>query len=143
MKNRKLESVRRRFERWRDKKQGRASPIPRRLWKAAVGLTKDLTVGMVADELRLERKKFRDKILEFNGTRPDARRRANKRSTFVEVNSIPHQGRVWGDGVLARQAAIEVERRDGTLLRLYSDGLAGVNVAELLQGFLAPTKSEV
>lgn len=96
-----MESVHRRFERWRKTRRGRA-PIPGRLWAAAASLAREHGVNATSKALGLEFNKLRS-FVESGKTR---RKKAAAAPQFLELVATPAG---------ATECVIELEGRRGKM----------------------------
>lgn len=111
-----IEKVRRRFERWRKSRRGRA-PIPERLWAAAAGLAREHGVNPTSQALGLEFNKLRS-FVESGKTR---RKKVTAGPRFLEL--------VAGPAGLT-ECVIELEGRRGKM-RIEWKGAAAPDLAGL------------
>ena len=134
-----LEVVQKRFEYWRKNRKNRREQIPERLWRAASSLVGPMNITEVSRELGLEWNKLKERILE-SSARPEKKQRRSKQvadDSFVELS-----GTTAGMGGLPAMpstsgtAALELERPDGTRIRIYPHALAKVDIAGVLERFM-------
>ena len=115
-----MEKVRRRFERWRKARRGRA-PIPRRLWAAAGSLAREHGVNPTSQALGLEFNKLR----AFAESEKTGKKKAKKRMTaaprFLELVAAPAS---------VTECVIELEGRRGKM-RIEWKGAAVPDLAGL------------
>lgn len=116
------------FAQWRQTRRAH-EPIPPRLWSQAVALTALLPYSQVAKRLRLSPADLKKRCLARPGM--DRADIAPPPPDFIEVTGLALGGRIASSALL-----IEVERPDGTRLRLhYPDAPP---VAMVLRAFLEP-----
>ena len=112
-----MERVRRRFERWRKKRRGRA-PIPKRLWEAAAGVAREYGVNPTSRALSLD---F-NKLKAFVKQKDPARRRDAEPPQFLELVTSPRAD--------AAECVIELEGPRGKM-RVEWKGSAAPDLAGL------------
>lgn len=115
-----VRAVRDRFEAWRKAKSGREK-IPERLWSQAAELGRRHGVNLVSHWLRLNHSDLRDRI----GAIRAPKRGTKEGPAFIE----------WTPALLSQAAAaefvVELEARQGGILRVRSRGAGVADVAEL------------
>lgn len=97
-----MERVRRRFDRWRKKRRGRA-PIPERLWAAAAGMARKYGINPTSRALSLDFNKLKALVNQGNPTK----RRISEPPQFLELVAPPREGMA--------ECVIELEGRCGKM----------------------------
>ena len=119
-----LEDVRNRFESWRKHRKKR-SPIPKSLWKAAVGLSEDYSICRLSKALHLNYTALRNQILEARNRNASAL--SIRSAAFLELPVSPSIGPV--------ECTVEMERNDGAKMKMYVKGNAELDLLELGKAF--------
>ncbi len=110
-----LETVRRRIDRWRQTRPHARAPLPPRLWAAAVALVSEHGLYGTARALRLGYGALKQHVEATGG-----QARGRRRSEFLEIPVPPAPARDnW---------SIEIEG-SGTTVRLHLNGLALTDLA--------------
>jgi hypothetical protein len=122
------------FNRWRSEKRYDREPIPEQLWKAAIKLCASHSIGVVCQELGVDRQKLRSRL---NPTDSLSRRRGRpkKSRSFVTVPLAPNssQGSSLGALVNGEVACEWVRPLDGARLRM---NITRGEVTAVVQSFL-------
>ena len=116
-----LESTRRRFERWRRTRKVR-SRIPESLWAAAVKLADTYGVHPTAKTLGLDYYALKKRLQEDSGSRPAMTAPANA-PTFVELASPARMGMA--------ECILELEDAAGAKMRIQIKGVEAPDLAAL------------
>jgi hypothetical protein len=119
-----LEATRRRFEQWRQKRQGRC-PIPDSLWAPAVKMARIYGVCRTAKVLRLGYYALK-KRLEQQTPPPAAPAEAGG-TTFLELPALPRAA--------SGECVLELEEPDGAKKRVHVKGLETPELATLIRSF--------
>ena len=121
-----IEQVQSRFQQWRKDRQGR-TPIPDELWEAAGALAHQDGVNRTATALGLDGSKLKRRMRESAAA---TRRTAKAPPTFVELmapaNPVANRP----------EYTIELEGRQGKLLRIYCQGATATELAGLSRALL-------
>lgn len=116
-----LERVREAFEQWRrTRRQGMRIPEP--LWDLAVELTEAYSLTQICQTLRVE----------YNHLKRRAENRKESTSTGGAARFIQLE---ISEPVSGCECVIELERRDGSRMRMSLKGAHGVNLVELARLF--------
>ena len=110
-----LETVRRRVDRWREGRPHRRAPLPPRLWAATVALVPEHGLYGTARALGISYGALKQHV-----DRHDGRARAHTRERFVELRPAP-----VADGYV-----IEIDGPAGTTVRVRLNGVALAEVAD-------------
>lgn len=116
-----LERVRRRFERWRQTRQGRAR-IPDSLWASAIQVAKEYGIGRTAQVLRLDYYGLKRRVQE-NGKELAVAHPAEAITTFLELPSATVTG--------SCECSVELENAGGTRMRICLRGIEAPDVSRL------------
>jgi hypothetical protein len=112
-----LEQVRKRFEEWIATRAKRG-PVPEELWEAAVDLTDKHSVCVVSKALRLD----------FNGLKQRVhKKRHSPGAGFIAFDLRPISAEA--------ECSIEMERPDGSRMRVCLRGNMGFDLGGMLRGF--------
>lgn len=122
-----LDSTRRRFERWRRTRKVR-SPIPESLWAAAVKLADTYGVHPTAKMLRLNYYALKKRLKETSARRPAMPAPASA-TTFVELAS-PARMHV-------PECILELEDAEGAKMRIQIKGIQAPDLAALSRSLWA------
>jgi len=109
-----LESVRQRFELWRNQRS-KLEPIPKPLWNAAVKLCRNYPISKVCQHLRLAYSALKKRIPPLN----------DSKIRFMELDLRERE--TW---------QLEMERSDGAKLRLSFNGKPPA-AAHLIEAFFS------
>ena len=124
-----LESTKEHFEEWRRTRNGSRQKIPGHLWEEAFSLVGIHRPYQICKVLRLNYGDFKKKAQRFKSDRP---------SSFVELNldEMNFTGLPGND----RFCFLELERRDGTKLRVYSREESSRDLKDVLSRFMEVVK---
>jgi hypothetical protein len=122
-----LESTRRRFERWRRTRKVR-SRIPESLWAAAVKLADTYGVHRTAKSLGLDYYALKKRLQEGSASQPAMTASANG-PTFVELASPARMG--------TPECILELEDARGAKMRIQIKGGEAPDLAALSRSFWA------
>ncbi len=118
-----IQSVRRRFERWRRNKKHR-SPIPEELWASAANLASGYGLAKTARSLRLNYYSLKERIK--TGRQKGCRER-NADPAFVELIPQPTAA--------ISECTMELEDRSGARMRIHVKGATTPNLTDLSDRF--------
>jgi hypothetical protein len=122
-----LEELRRRFDQWRQNRK-RGSRIPKDLWDAAVGLTKDYSLPQLSRVLGLHYGQLR-KRSQSSSAPEDREGKATAAHTFVELGLTQSPRKPFADCV------VEFEDSRGEKVRLYFRKPGDVDFAAVSRAF--------
>jgi hypothetical protein len=118
-----LDEVRNQLESWRQTKRNHREPIPKKLWQAAVELSRQHSISIVSKELRLSYTNLKEHI-------PSVPKPKNieRDSGFIEINcdkafSVP-------------EATVEIEDTKGLKIRICFKGKPDFDLMNLARAFL-------
>ena len=120
-----LESARRRFERWRQTRKGR-TPIPDPLWASAVKLAGAYGISQTASVLRVHYYSLKERVDRKAAASPDVSGRGSG-IPFVELG-VPARA---GHG----ECILELEDVDGAKMRVHLKGVEAPDLAALSRSF--------
>lgn len=125
-----LEELEVQFQAWRNQKKYSRERVPEELWEKAIALTTRYGVALLIKRLNLNYHGFKSR-LEKRRLEPPAVIQTESPSAFVAVDvpfSLP--------SCLPTCAQVEVERVDGTRMRLYAPANQSFDVHSLMNTFL-------
>ena len=117
-----LQKVQRQFTSWR-RTRNKRSPIPEPLWDGAVGLALEQGVNPVAQALRLDYYRLRDRVAAAE----QAQRPEGRHSDFVELEVDPS---AWGV-----PCTIELEDRAGAKMTIGLSRGSSTELVALVEAF--------
>ncbi len=121
-----LESVRRRFERWR-RTRTVGTRIPKALWEAATNAARNYGVNRTATALDLDYYSLRKRVEEQGAASlPTQEDKAHGVATFVELPQLQ-------PGL--NECTLELEDADGAKMRVHLKGVATPDLAALSRSF--------
>jgi hypothetical protein len=118
-----LEGVRRRFERWRQRRKI-PSPIPGRLWAAAARMANTYGISRTAKALRVNYQTLKQRIDEGAAGTGEGGKSA---ATFLELAPSARAGNC--------QCTLELEDGSGAKLRVHLQGMEMPDLAALSRSF--------
>ena len=119
-----LADVRKKFEAWRATR-GKRTQIPQELWDAAVKLSPDYTPHQISKALHLDYVKLKNLILSSG----EAKLLPSHGSpSFIEID--------LGKRISDPECVVELEKRDGSKMKMYFKGEVGFDLMELGKSFL-------
>lgn len=131
-----IRKVRERVERWRGTRAKR-SPMPDKLWAAAVALAQTHGVYRISQDLGVNYDSLKARLAKAGrGARSRGRRSQVRRATgngqpkFVELEPMPALATLGSDGVL-----VEVQDATGSKLTIRLDATSTVDVCAVLAAF--------
>jgi hypothetical protein len=134
---RRMESVRRRFEVWREKRRPR-SPIPIQLWRSAVVLAREYGVSKTSGILHLDYYALKKRVesgRDGSGPRTPKAEATSTTPSFVElIAPSPSMARDGGECI------VELEDATGVKMRIHLQGKVLPDVAALAGVFLNRTE---
>ena len=119
-----LESVQYQFDKWRETRKSPREPIPQNLWKAAVELRAEYSIGRISKALRLNHTDLKNRIF---GQKSDPQTKKQSPPLFVELDccqSFP-----------TSESIIEMEDSSGSKMRMRLRGKADLDLLELAKAF--------
>lgn len=120
-----VDSVRRRFARWRQTRRGLAC-IPESLWAAAVEMAATCGGSQTAKALRVNYNALRKRV-EHQAAAARHRPEENSVTTFVELAPPPRVG--------SCQCTLELEDDSGAKMRVHLEGAEAPDLAALSRSF--------
>jgi len=122
-----LEELRSRFDQWRQKRK-RGSRIPKDLWDAAVGLTKDYPLPLLSCVLGLHYGQLRKRSQSSAGVQ-DGEGKASAAPVFMEL------GTTQSPQIPSADCVVEFEDSRGAKVRLYFRKPRDVDFAAVSKAF--------
>lgn len=120
-----MKKVQEQFASWRKTKSRRGSATPKYLWEAAISLHDDYSANEIAKGLRVEYRKVRNLISEASKTK------TGSSPTFIQMEIPPPSAQrkenAW---------SIEMEKADGTKMKISGSGLQMPDIALICQSFV-------
>ncbi len=120
-----VDSIRRRFEHWRQTRRG-LSRIPERLWAAAVEMAGTCGISHTAKALRVNYNALRKRI-EHQAAAGLRRPEGNSVATFLELAPPPQVG--------SCQSTMELEDDSGAKMRVHLQSAEAPDLAALSRSF--------
>jgi len=126
-----LERLRRRFDRWRQARDGR-SRIPAALWASAVRAVGKYGLNPTAQALGLDYYSLKKRV-EANGSLggPDRTDETSGCSTFIEVAPVASAG--------SPECILELEHPGGSRMRMHLKGVEAPDLLSLSRSFWGTT----
>ena len=118
-----LERLRRRFDRWRETREGR-SRIPEALWASAVKAAARYGLNPTARALRLDYYTLKKRV-EADGSRDGSDRR--EVAQFIELAPVP--------SACSPECILELEHPGGAKMRVHLTGMPAPDWAALSRSF--------
>jgi hypothetical protein len=119
-----LDTVRRRLDRWRRARPHARAPLPPRLWAAAVALVAEQGVYRTARALHLDYGTLKRHVDEGAGPA-----RVSGRPRFIELPAAP----------VTADAVIDVDRPGGSTVRVRLPGRTLAEIADFTRQVASPT----
>jgi hypothetical protein len=119
-----LDDVHKKFEIWRRSRKKR-SRIPKKLWEAAVKLSSDYTISHISKSLHLNYVELEKRIITARGDKSLPTQAA---PSFIEID--------LGKSISNAECVVEIEKRDGSKMKMYFKGEVGLNLLEFGKAFL-------
>ncbi len=119
-----MKKVQEQFADWRKNKSSRGSTTPKHLWEAAVSLHGDYSAYEIARNLRVGYSKLQSLISEASKTKSEPTR------AFIQMEIPPPvqpKQNEW---------SIEMEKADGTKIKISGSGLQMPDIALICQSFV-------
>lgn len=120
-----MKKVQEQFENWRKTKSSRGSATPKHLWQAAVDLHDDYSAYEIARGLRVEYSKLQSLISEAPKTKTEAT------PAFMQMEIPPPSPQPKQN-----EWSIEMEKADGTKMKISGSGLQMPDIALICQSFV-------
>lgn len=120
-----LEDLQEEFKKWRAKRK-RHSRIPEELWEAAVKLSSDYTTHQISKTLQLNYLALENRILSKKHDKSMPEQGADP--SFIEIDCGKHFS--------PTACFVEIEKSNGSKMKMYFKGGVGVNLIELGSLFL-------
>ena len=133
-----LEAVRSQFDTWRDSKKTKTEKIPTELWQAAEQLLGHYKFTHITKTLRLKSNDFK-KHIKHNSIESKSVIKSNKTpipipmSEFVELKPFNSQ-------IHNYECTIEMQDKDGSKMRINTNGISSINIVHLTQTFWSNKK---
>ena len=119
-----LERVKADLEEWRSKKQSQGERIPERLWQSAAKLGRKYGIHQVSSTLGLDYSHLKRRAYNGNGEK----KQVDAEAIFVELCSQKTESRTT--------CLVELEKENGTRMRVCVDNAATVDWCRLKEAFL-------
>lgn len=119
-----MNKVQKQFANWRKTKSRRGSPTPKHLWEAAVNLHGDYSACEIAKNLRVGYSKLQSLISEASKTKTKAT------PAFIQMEIPPPSQ------AKQNEWSIEMEKADGTKMKISGSGSQMPDVALICQSFV-------
>jgi hypothetical protein len=119
-----LDDVRKKFESWRRSRKKR-SRIPKKLWEAAVKLSSDYTISQISKSLHLNYVQLEKCIISAKENKSLPTQAA---PSFIEID--------LGKSMESAECVVEIEKRDGSKMKMYFRGKVDLNLLEFGKAFL-------
>ena len=120
-----MKKVQEQFADWRKNKSSRGSATPQHLWEAAVSLRDDYSAYEIAKNLRVGYNKLQSLISEASKTKSEP----TPAFIQMEIPPPPVQPK-------QNEWSIEMEKADGTKMKISGSGLQMPDIALICQSFV-------
>jgi hypothetical protein len=132
-----LEELREQFEQWRKNKLPKERRIPEQMWEAAVELSSKYPFALIVKELRLNRDEYKRRLGLKKQNQPT--QELMVKSDFVEIPVHLMEG-LYQHNNNHRCEKVELERADGTKMRLYAANGGQLEAISLIKVFLGVSR---
>lgn len=120
-----LQAVQKQFEQWRNQKRSRREPIPEELWESVISLSSQYGRGHLCKTLGLNSSALKSRLENYGSIS-----KQQESNHFVEVRLNP------ADESGAICSKIEVERPDGSRMRIHFQEGVNMPIPSLIHSFL-------
>ena len=131
-----LEELREEFTNWRKNKTDQERRIPEQMWEAAVELNSHYSIAQIVKELRLNRNEYKKRLGFKNQNQPPQEWMV--KANFVEIPLHLMEGLNQENNNRCEQ--VELERADGTKMRLYAANDSQLEAISLIKVFLGVSR---
>ena len=120
-----LEEVSAQLKHWRQIKRNHREPIPKKLWQAAVELSRQYSISSVSKELRLGYTDLKERVHISSMSKPKNKERD---PDFIELKCE--------QPFLVLEATVEIEDSKGSKMRMCFKGKPDFDLMNLAKAFL-------